>query len=990
MKKNCYYSSMWEEIFKEWQRLEFNEVPIYVNPEKPDWFVPNNTADQVLQQLAKGKEVKKTSEIHQLLTRIQENGKSIDTYKGRTPHLKLDRLRECWLHITNNCNQNCSHCMFNSSPLAGQELNRNDVLKVIREAQTLGCRIFYFTGGEPFVSDALYPALHTIFNETDTHAVILTNLTLIRQHIDHLSGFPKERLHFQVSIDGIGENHDQLRGKGAFNKLIDNLKTLIEAGFPCTLAMAVNRHNVPDMEKLIDFAYENGVSNIHFLWLFKKGRADDSHDSLFVPPQDIFPYLVAAQEKGESKGIKIDNVEIIRSQVFSCPGTKYDLSNAGWQSIAIGPDGTIYPTPALIFNRDMACGQINRGLETAWKTSPVLREIREASLIHDHRYNGSAFKFLVGGGDIDHSIISSGKTVGGDPYLELYNNIAAWLIAREARNYQTNRYPSFQLKMGELLGECPLEGTEIFYTHSNCVLSLPGHDTHSLVNAFYSEAAKNPNEDILNPVCYPEELISHIPEELRFRSYGCGSPVVEANIQPGETVVDLGSGTGIECFIASRLAGSHGNVFGIDMGDDMLTIANHSKQKIKKHANVDNVAFKKAFLEELPLDDNSVDVVISNCVINLSPNKRRVFGEILRILKPGGRLVISDITYDENIPLTIKYNEKLRGECIGGALHYHDLFGLLDDLGFADSRTLRAFLYRTVKEYDFYSITYEAFKPDGKREAKIISRPPFKEVLTRVDSTPICTCFVKPEETVKEEIKIKDTIHISGCMVCGADLEYFESEIDRECFYCGLTKKANAVCCNEHFVCDQCHSADAVEIIKQVCLNTDEDDMIAIMKKIRSHHLFRVHGPEHHSLVPAVILTAYGNSGGNISKEQILKGINRGGSVPGGSCAFLGACGAAVGVGIGFSVILEATPLQGKERQLVQQVVQRVLGTIAEYDAPRCCQRDCWLALKQASDLSYEILNKKIKAEEDLTCNQFSKNKECIFNQCPLWPNITN
>jgi 7,8-dihydro-6-hydroxymethylpterin dimethyltransferase len=966
---------------QQWERIDFQGVPVYVNPERPDWFVPNPLADRLLKQLVHGEPNGDHPAVLQLLDRIRGNGKPPDSYPGRAAKRTPENLRECWLHLTNQCNQNCTHCMFDSSPRSGAELKPRAVQEIIGQALALGSRIFYFTGGEPLLSGGFYPGLHAIFSNNDTHAVVLTNLTLIGQHLDSLAQFPSQRLHFQVSIDGLGKNHDLIRGKGASTKLATHLETLIQAGFPCTLAMSVTRHNADDMEKLVDFAAKTGVSNIHYLWLFKKGRAEEP---FFIPAEEIFPRLTAAQEKAEKKHIKIDNIEILRSQVFSFPGTKYDLSNAGWQSLAIGPEGNIYPTPALIFTPRMVCGHIEEGLEKVWRSSPKMQELRNASLIRDPLCSRDAFKFLIGGGDIDHSFVNTGEITGGDPYLELYKKLAQWLITREALQYPDKDYPALLLKMGEVLAQCPVEGTEVFFTHSNCVLSLPGHDTHSLVNAFYTEAAVTPRQDILNPVCYPDELIRHIPESLRFRNYGCGSPVLEANIQPGESMVDLGCGTGIECFIASRLIGSEGSVVGIDMGDEMLRVANRSKEQILQ-PGFSPVTFKKALLEDLPITGTSVDLVISNCVVNLSPNKRKVFSEIFRILKPGGRLVISDISYDDDIPLSIKYNEKLRGECIGGALGYRDLFGLLEDLGFTGSRILKGYLYRTIKGFDFYSLTYEAFKTEGKH-ARHKPLPPFKEVLAAVESVPTCSCFVKPEDTMKKEVKKKPPFHTSGCMVCGEELRYLETGTEQGCYYCGNIENTDALCIHGHFVCDRCHRAHGLELIKQVCLNSTATDMVVIMDKIRSHPGFCLHGPEHHSLVPAVILTAYRNSGATISKAEILKGIDRGAAVPGGSCAFMGACGAAIGVGIAFAVILHATPLQGKNRQTVQQITQRVLGKIAQFDAPRCCQRDCWLALQEAALLSGEILDRELVAGNHLVCQQYKKNKECIHEQCPLWP----
>ncbi len=162
--------------------------------------------------------------------------------------------------------------------------------------------------------------------------------------------------------------------------------------------------------------------------------------------------------------------------------------------------------------------------------------------------------------------------------------------------------------------------------------------------------------------------------------------------------------------------------------------------------------------------------------------------------------------------------------------------------------------------------------------------------------------------------------------------------------------------------------------------------MISLMNEIREFDIFPIHGPEHHSLVPGVILAAFKNSGGNITDKHIMTGIERGMKVPGGACAFLGACGAAMGVGIAFSIIFEATPLTPKKRQDVQDVVADVIKEITKTRAPRCCQRECYVSLKKASNLSKEILGIKLQFDDSLICRQFDKNRECIKKMCVLYP----
>jgi len=961
----------------QWQRIEYDSTPIYIRPDAPDWFVPNRAADEALLRLIKNEEAPVA--IEGFLKRIE--GPVAAEYLSRSTQLKLDTLRECWLHITNRCNMECRHCMFESSPRASDELTPGDCDRIVHEFYELGCRLYFFTGGEPFLAKGFDRSVHDILRLPDTNVVILTNLSTLSRQKDRLRSLPRERLHFQVSLDGLQSAHDALRGPGAFNRLIDDLATLRSLGFPVTLSTTVTGRNVDEMELIVDFAARQQVFSLHFLWFFKKGHADGT---LFVEPERIFPRLTAAQERAEKSGVKIDNVETLRSQVFSCPGTRYDLGNAGWQSIAVGPDGQVYPTPALVYTREMQCGHVSEGLKRVWENSPVLNTIRAASLNQSDACRANPLRYIIGGGDIDHSFISSGQIVGGDPYAELYGNLALWLIAREAQDGSAAGYPAMRLKMGEKLGECPVEGGGIFLTHSNCVLSLPGHDVHTRVDHFYTAAAEDVREDILNPICYEEDLVKHIPKETRYRSYGCGSPVMEAVIRQGENVVDLGSGTGIECFIASKQTGPRGRVVGIDMGDAMLAVAGKTRTSVAEQLHYDNIEFKKAFLEDLPLADGSADLIISNCVLNLSPDKRRVFREIFRILKPGGRLVVSDITHDEDLPLDIVYNDTLRGECIGGALRYQDLFGLLNDLGFSHSEILKGYHYRTVKGHDFYSVTYRAIKPPEGRPPVLFDFPDFRRTMAAAESEPTCSCFITPVQKPMEAIQQAE-MHRTGCMVCGSELIYLETNRNDSCHYCGRVMAVNTRCVKGHFVCDDCHRADAIEIIKQVCLHSRESDAVALMQTIRSHRQFGVHGPEHHSLVPAVILTALKNSGEAVTEDQIVTAIQRGQTIGGGACAFLGACGAAIGVGIAISVLLAANPYDGGKRQLAQRATQRILGEIASYNAPRCCQRDSWLALRGASRI-LEEMGKTLPAVRSIMCEQYPENKECIHDECPLWP----
>jgi len=166
--------------------------------------------------------------------------------------------------------------------------------------------------------------------------------------------------------------------------------------------------------------------------------------------------------------------------------------------------------------------------------------------------------------------------------------------------------------------------------------------------------------------------------EISVLSLGCGFPVERASLQPGETVVDLGSGAGLDCFLAARQVGEAGKVIGIDMTPDMLALAKQNAQK----AQASNVEFRQGFLEDIPVADGTVDVILSNCVINLSPDKALVFKEMQRILKPGGRVAVSDIVTSQPLPTELRQSTEAWCECVSGALLAAEYQQGLEQAGF--------------------------------------------------------------------------------------------------------------------------------------------------------------------------------------------------------------------------------------------------------------------------------------------------------------------
>lgn len=212
---------------------------------------------------------------------------------------------------------------------------------------------------------------------------------------------------------------------------------------------------------------------------------------------------------------------------------------------------------------------------------------------------------------------------------------------------------------------------------------------HEAVREHYAERIKS-NASCCGPASsdccstdsnlYPADLLSTLPEGESAISYGCGDPITLASLQPGQTVLDLGSGAGLDCFFAAKKVGESGHVIGVDMTPEMIERATSSAKRL----NLQNVEFRQGYLEHLPVDSNTVDVIISNCVINLAPDKSKVFAEAFRVLRPGGKLAVSDIVTDGLLPEAVKKSLSAWAGCVAGAVEAKDYIGMMEAVGFTD------------------------------------------------------------------------------------------------------------------------------------------------------------------------------------------------------------------------------------------------------------------------------------------------------------------
>ncbi len=229
--------------------------------------------------------------------------------------------------------------------------------------------------------------------------------------------------------------------------------------------------------------------------------------------------------------------------------------------------------------------------------------------------------------------------------------------------------------------------------------------------------------------------------------------------------------------------------------------------------------------------------------------------------------------------------------------------------------------------------------------------------------------------------------HRSGCVVCGGELVYLARGEAMACVYCGATAESETRCAQGHYVCDACHARSAIDLIARACEKTDSRDPIDLARTLMRHPAFKMHGPEHHFLVPAVLVATWCNQkGGPERKAELLaEARRRSAPVLGGFCGIQGACGAGIGTGIFIALVTGSTPLKGPQRGLANRMTAQALALVGATEGARCCKRDCFLSLLAAVKFARAELGVKLSARGP-RCEFSELNRECVEERCPFYP----
>ncbi len=225
-----------------------------------------------------------------------------------------------------------------------------------------------------------------------------------------------------------------------------------------------------------------------------------------------------------------------------------------------------------------------------------------------------------------------------------------------------------------------------------------------------------------------------------------------------------------------------------------------------------------------------------------------------------------------------------------------------------------------------------------------------------------------------------------ACLVCGKPLVYYETAQVMECVHCHQTFESYASCEDGHYVCDTCHAEKGVEAVLAYCLTSASKNPVALLQEIMNTPYIYMHGPEHHVMVGAVLLTAYKNAGGELDLSVALFEMkNRGSNYPGGSCGFWGCCGAAVSTGMFVSIITKATPLTGQSWGQANRMTAKALQAIGDIGGPRCCKRNSYTAVRMAVEFVREEFGITMELPDDIVCSHSDENKQCLRMRCPYY-----
>lgn len=599
----------------------------------------------------------------------------LERHEIRQNALKRGALTTLQVNMGDLCNQSCSHCHIEASPKGKKIMPRKVMDDISAFLKNNKVRTLDITGGAPELNPNFEYFIESARPFVD-ELIVRSNLTaLFERGKEGLPGFFRaNKVHLICSLPCYTkENVDRQRGEGAFEKSIKALKLLNETGFTkrsdlqMDLVYNAQGADLPGAQDSLEKDYKKVLKDNYGIEFNRLLTITN------VPIKRFKSYLESNDEYEKYSNVLEAKFNPETLKTLMC-----------LTFLSVGYDGKLYDCD---FN--LALGY---AIKSSKGTDLAIDELSTEDLDEREIITGEHCLACTAG---------SGSSCQG----ALTNENISCLSAEEEDKKRLN------LKDG-----------------------LVRASAQQAVKEYYGKLLKG-QKDLKTSACcsveaFPEpmkSIIKNVEPEILDKFYGCGSPLPP--LLKGCRVLDLGSGTGRDVYIASALVGEHGFVTGVDMTDEQLDVSRKYKDAQMKRFGFErcNVDFKKGYIEDLKeagIEDNSQDVVISNCVINLSQDKKKVFSEILRVLKPGGELYFADVFADRRIPDKIKNDPVLYGECLGGAMYIEDFRRMLKSLGCPDIRYMSRRkiniddpkIAEKTGNITFCSITVRVFKLDDMED----------------------------------------------------------------------------------------------------------------------------------------------------------------------------------------------------------------------------------------------------------------------------------
>jgi len=427
----------------------------FVDPGAPNWVATNGAGARVLQGLTSPCVVGDVLQTYgnggaaspEIVSRFLSDAIEArllslepvveEAYQGRAEVLTPTRLEEFWVQINDFCNLSCEHCLVSSSPQGGEGLPAATVRDAVEQAIALGVQMVGITGGEAFFREDLFDLYDLILDDADRSVTTLTNGTrLTGKVLDRLRTVATDRLELRISLDGPDADvNDPIRGSGSFAAAVRGIRNALDTGCRVTVTMAINGANAPYADRMPRLLKDLGVTRLHVLWPFQRGRAIEAGQDPDLTPsvEQLIDGYRRIRAAAAAEGVTFFTYESWKVRIDGAPGLKYDLANHCWSSLCLYTNGHVFPSPALTQHPELSLGDITKQpLRELWLDSEVARRFRRATVIERPQCRACHYRFMCGGGDMDHVYNSSrmrsgtkGDLLADDPYCALYQEILA-------------------------------------------------------------------------------------------------------------------------------------------------------------------------------------------------------------------------------------------------------------------------------------------------------------------------------------------------------------------------------------------------------------------------------------------------------------------------------------------------------------------------------------------------------------------------------------